>query len=80
VSPPNPVIAELDEALVSFSEASVALAALYPAMVFMTGNRVAPEAREFVEDGMDALGRARRHVNEARRLLDEGTHSVKVER
>jgi len=65
----------LDEAVNALAEASVALTSLYPVLTILN---CPPEPRSFVEDGMDALGRARRHLNDLRVWVDTGQHSVGV--
>ena len=71
-------ITALDEAMNALADVSVALTSIYPVM------RVASVPREvlaFVEDGMDAASRARRHLTALRETLDDGPnlHSVRVE-
>lgn len=66
----------IDEALGALAEITVALSSLYPIMGCAVG--VPDAARGFVEDGMEAASRARRHLNDARLLYDGGRYSVGV--
>lgn len=65
----------LDEAVNALAEASVALTSLYPVLTIL---RAPPEPVEFIEDGLEALSRARREVTAARAYFDTGQHSVKA--
>jgi hypothetical protein len=62
------IVAELDEATICLSEVTVALATLYPILAVLPSP---PEARGFIEDGMDAAGRARRQLDAVRLMLTD---------
>lgn len=64
---------ELDEALSALADVSVALLTLYPIMRVLHGP---PEPLGYIEDGIEACSRARRHLLALRCRLSEARGGI----